>query len=229
MSLIKPDTNEKPPVQTCARVVLVDDHPILRRGLSPLISQDATFFVCGQFADADSALLGIPELKPDVAIVDLTLKNGDGLELIKTFKARHPSLFVLVLSMHDEMVFADRALRAGASGYVMKHEAPETLVAGLRQVLAGDIWLSDKMRELLLRRVPGKSTSVSGSQIGGLANREFEVFSLIGRGLAARQIAERLCRSVKTVETHRGSIMKKLGLKTSAGLAIRAIQTQERL
>jgi DNA-binding NarL/FixJ family response regulator len=209
------------------RIMLVDDHPILRQGLAQLISQDDEFFVCGQFEDANSALMSIPTLKPDLVVVDLTLKGGNGLELIKSLKTHYPKLLVLVLSMHDEMVYAERALRAGASGYVMKQEAPEQLVIGLRRVLAGDISLSDKMSARLMHQLVGGRRAATGSPVERLSDRELEVFNLIGQGRGTRQIADQLHLSIKTVESHRAHIKQKLDLKTSAELMHRAIQLRE--
>jgi DNA-binding NarL/FixJ family response regulator len=220
----KPQKQTASPRQKAARIILVDDHPILRRGLAQLISQDGEFVVCGQFDDAKSALASIPSLKPDLVVVDLTLKGGNGLDLIKSIKANHSKLFVLVLSMHDEVVYAERAMRAGASGYVMKQEAPEQLLASLRSVLAGDISLSSRMSERLMRQIVGGRRAALASPIERLSDRELEVFNLIGQGRGTRQIANQLFLSVKTIESHRAHIKEKLELKTAAELMRHAIQ-----
>jgi DNA-binding NarL/FixJ family response regulator len=209
------------------RVMLVDDHAILRQGLAQLLSQDQEFLVCGQFEDANSALLAIPEAKPDLVIVDLTLKEGNGLELIKSIRAAHAELCILVLSMHDEMVYAERALRAGASGYVMKQEEPGQLLAALRRVLNGEVALSEKVNARLMQQLVGTQRRQSGPALERLSDRELEVFTLIGDGLGTRQIAAQLHLSVKTVESHRAHIKQKLDLKTSSELVHRAIQLRE--
>ena len=209
------------------RIMLVDDHAILRQGLAQLIAQDQEFSVCGQFEDANSAFLAIPSLKPDLVIVDITLKEGNGLELIKNIKTHYPEMHLLVLSMHDEMVYAERALRAGASGYVMKQEAPEQLIAAVRRVLTGEVALSEKVNARLMHQLVGARRSQSTTSIERLSDRELEVFNLIGEGLGTRQIAEHMGLSVKTVESHRAHIKQKLDLKTSSELMHRAIQLRE--
>ena len=209
------------------RIMLVDDHAILRQGLAQLIAQDHEFSVCGQFEDANSAFLAIPSLKPDLVIVDITLKEGNGLELIKNIKTHYPEMHLLVLSMHDEMVYAERALRAGASGYVMKQEAPEQLIAAVRRVLTGEVALSEKVNARLMHQLVGARRSQSTTSIERLSDRELEVFNLIGEGLGTRQIAEHMGLSVKTVESHRAHIKQKLDLKTSSELMHRAIQLRE--
>ena len=207
--------------------MLVDDHAILRQGLAQLISQHQEFIVCGQFEDAAAALVAVLELKPDLVIVDITLKEGNGLELIKSIRAIQPDAHLLVLSMHDEMVYAERALRAGASGYVMKQEAPEQLIAAVRRVLGGEVALSEKMSTRLMHQMVGTQRRDGTSPIERLSDRQLEVFTLIGQGLGTRQIAEQLHLSVKTVESHRAHIKQKLDLKTASQLMHRALQMRE--
>jgi len=207
-----------------ARVLLVDDHALVRRGLADLVGDEPDLEVCGEAADAAEALARVAELCPDVVVVDLSLKTGHGLDLIKRLRARDDGPKVLVLSMHDEALFAERALRAGALGYVNKQEAPAKVVEALRQVLAGKVYLSGTMTERLLKRAAG------GAETGGrlpsetLSDRELTVFDMIGQGLATREIAERLHLSIKTVETYREHIKAKLGLKNSAELGRHAAQ-----
>ncbi len=205
------------------RVLLVDDHPILRQGLARLINEQKDLMVCGEFEDAAKALDSIENIKPDAAIVDISLKGASGIELLKNIKVRFPQLLVLVLSMHDESLYAERALRAGASGYIMKQEATEQVLVALRKVLGGEIYLSEPMSSKLMHQlVGGKPTA--GSLLERLSDRELEIFGLIGQGRGTRQIAEQLHLSVKTVESHRAHIKEKLNLKNATELVHRAIQ-----
>jgi len=205
------------------KVFLVDDHPLVRQGLTQLIGQEDDLVVCGEAETAPEALRLVGTLKPDVAIVDLTLKDGSGLELVKDLKLRQPGLPVLVLSMHDETLYGERVLRAGARGYVMKDQAADKIVAALRRVLSGEVYLSDKMALRVLDRFAGKPAG-AGSPVDLLSDREIEVFQLIGRGISTRQIAEKLHLSVKTVETYREHIKIKLKLETAADTLQHAIQ-----
>jgi len=201
-----------------ARVLIVDDHPIVTQGLTRLIGQEADLEVCGCAADVPSALGAIAALKPDVAIVDLSLGSASGLQLIKDCKVRHPELPILVLSMHDEVLYAERVLRAGAKGYVMKKDTPETVLAALRRVLGGTIYLSNHMASRLLQGMVGARPVAPSSLVGLLSDRELEVFEHLGRGVGTQQIAEILHLSPKTVETHRAHIKEKLQLKTATEL-----------
>jgi len=219
---------ESEPKKKRNKVLIVDDHPIVRHGIAELLNHEADLTVCGEAEDAHQALEAIAEiaiLKPDIAIVDITLKEGlGGIELIKDIKARYPKLPVLVLSMHDESLYAERCLRAGAKGYIMKQEATEKVVEAIRQVLGGEIYLSDKMAQKILHKFIGGQPEVGGSPIESLSDRELEVFQLIGRGLGTRRIAEELYLSVKTIETYREHIKEKLKLKNAPELAQHAIQ-----
>ncbi len=200
------------------KIVLVDDHPIVLEGLSELINQQEDLFVCGKAENAAEALEAIQESNPELVIVDLTLKDCHGLELIETIRMRWSNLFILVLSMHDESLFAERCLRAGARGYIMKQEGTEKLIAAIYRVLAGKVCLSEKVSENLLESfVDGQPTAEAGS-IQSLTDREIEVFQLLGQGLTAREIAKSLHLSLSTIDSHRANIKKKLKLKNAIEL-----------
>ncbi|MBI2824002.1 MAG: response regulator transcription factor [Planctomycetia bacterium] len=206
------------------RVLIVDDHPLVRQGLMGLISTQPDFEVCGEASGTSEALELAAQTSPDVAIIDLTLKDGSGIELIKQFKERHAAMKLLVISMHDESVFAERALRAGASGYVSKHEAIRTIVQAVRTVLAGKLYLSQTMTERMVHLAVNSGTDGARSPLERLTDREIEVFELIGRGLTSRQIATQLQLSQKTVETHREHVKEKLDLKNATELTKHAVQ-----
>jgi DNA-binding NarL/FixJ family response regulator len=209
------------------RILIVEDHPIMRSGLIQLITQQNDLLVCGEFEDAGTAFGSIEKLKPDVALIDLSLKASSGLELIKSIKSAYPKLAMLVLSMYDEALYAERVLRAGASGYVMKQEAIDKVVVALRKVLNGGIYLSEKMSSKFMHQLVGGKTANGGSLIERLSDRELEVFGLIGEGRGTRQIAEQLHLSVKTVESHRAHIKEKLNLRSATELVHRAIQMKQ--
>ena len=200
------------------RVLLVDDHPILRRGLAQLINQEADMTVCGEAEDAPKAFEAVSTLQPDVAVFDISLKGGNGIELIKNVKARFPDLPILVLSMHDESLYAERALRAGSLGYIMKEEAIEQVLVAIRRVLLGEIFLSDKMKAKMLQQLANGKAKAFVSPIEHLTDRELEVFRLIGEGRSTRQIAGELHLSVRTVEAYREYIKGKLNLKNATEL-----------
>lgn len=206
------------------RVLLVDDHPILRKGLAELINQEADLTVCGEAEEAPKAFEAVGVLNPDVAVVDISLKGGNGLELIKNIKARYPDLPLLVLSMHDETLYAERALRAGSLGYIMKEEAIEKVLTAIRHVISGEIFLSDRMKGRLLNQLVGGRIKQGSSSIDSLSDRELEVFRLIGEGRGTRQIAEELRLSVRTVEAYREYIKDKLNLKNGTELVQHAFQ-----
>lgn len=206
-----------------ARVLLVDDHPIVRQGLAQLIQQEKGLSVCGEAAGASEALQAIPKTKPDMAIIDISLRDRSGIELIKDIKVRHPDVLMLVISMHDESLYAARALRAGARGYIMKKEAPDELMAAIRRVLNGQLYLSQRMTSKMLLQFAGGSADGASSAVSALSNRELEVFELTGKGLGVCQIAKRLQLAVATVNTHREHIRAKLNLKDASELRQRAI------
>jgi len=209
------------------QVLLVDDHPILCEGLAQKINGEPDLNVCGQVRDAHAALEAIEKLGPDIAVVDLALGGDSGIELIKDIKVRHPHLPALVLSMHDEALYAERSLHAGAKGYVMKQEDPSVLLLAIRQVLSGQIYVSEKVKDVIVNRLggnlpEGKITSLAQQ----LSDRELEIFQLVGDGYAAHEIASRLHLSIKTVATHREHIKQKLHLKTGEELTRAAIHWQ---
>ncbi len=206
------------------KIFIVDDHPIMRRGLAELINLEKDLVVCGEAESAQTALEFIKLHEPDVALVDLSLKNESGLELIKDIKVRFPDLLMLVLSMHDEAFYAERVLRAGAKGYIMKGQATGLVLVAIRKILAGEVYLSEAISSKILRNITGGKTEKAGSSVDQLSDRELEVFRLIGAGFGTRQIAEKFSRSVKTVETYREHIKQKLDLKDSAQLTQTAIQ-----
>lgn len=207
-----------------SRVFVVDDHPIVRQGLALLINGEQDLVVCGEAEEAQPALQAIAAAKPDVLIVDISLNGPDGLELLKNIRSLWPALPVLVLSMHDETTYAERALRARANGYIMKQEATEKVLVALRRILNGEVYLSDRMANKVLQQYVGGPSSVEHSRIADLTDRELEVFRLIGEGNGTRQIAEKLCLSVKTVESYQAHIKEKLLLRTGRELVQQAIQ-----
>ncbi len=207
-----------------ARILLIDDHAILRQGLAQLINQEADMMVCGEAEEAPKGFEAVGVLKPDVAVVDISLKGGNGLELIKNIKASHPNLPILVLSMHDESLYAERALRAGSLGYIMKEEAAESVLVAIRKVLKGEVVLSDKMQARLLHQLVNGRLKQGSSPIDTLSDRELEVFRMIGEGRSTRQIAEELHLSVRTVEAYREYIKDKLTLKNATELVQHAFQ-----
>jgi DNA-binding NarL/FixJ family response regulator len=205
------------------RVLLVDDHPLVRRGLADSIAEEADLEVCGEAADAAEAMRELERTQPDVVVTDLSLKSSHGLDLIGMVKARNPHTKILVSSMHDETLFAERVLQAGAMGYVTKQEPPETLIEAIRQVLRGELYVSRRMTSRILHRVAA-GVPAQDNPVEGLSNRELQVYEMVGQGLTVQQIGMRLHISPKTVETHREKIKQKLNLKNSAELNRRAIQ-----
>ena len=206
------------------RILIVDDHPIVRQGLSELINHEKDMVVCGQAEDAYEAMKLIRSDMPDMAIVDISLADTSGLELIKDLKIQYPDLPVLTLSMHDETLYAERALRAGAKGYIMKQRCTETVVDAIRKILAGQVYISDRMASKMVRKLVGAKPEVGASPIDCLSDRELEVFLLIGQGNGTRCIAEQLHLSVKTIETYRSHIKEKLNLGDATELLQYAIQ-----
>jgi DNA-binding NarL/FixJ family response regulator len=205
------------------RVLIVDDHPLMRQGLAQLINQQPDLAICGEAEDAPQALRQTSELKPDVVIVDLSLKGLDGIELIKSLRLQYAQLPVLVLSMHDEALYAERALKAGAWGYIMKQEATNQVLSALRRVLAGEIHVSQSVSSKIVQGMVGSGIS-KRSPLERLSDRELEVFCKIGRGAATKQIAAELHLSVKTIETHCAHIKEKLRLQSQRELVQHAIR-----
>ena len=206
------------------KIFIVDDHPIVRQGLALLINRELDLDVCGDAEEGNSALRRIEEMKPDLIVLDISLNGPDGLDVLKSIRARVANLPVLVLSMLDEMLYAERALSAGANGYIMKQEATERVLVAIRRILDGEIYVSDRMSSRMLHRFVGGAQVAERSPVAGLTDRELEVFRLIGKGHGTRQIAEELCISVKTVESYQAHIKEKLSLKNARELVQRAIQ-----
>jgi DNA-binding NarL/FixJ family response regulator len=206
------------------KIFLVDDHPLVREWLSQLIMREGDLAVCGEAEDAPEALKKIEETQPDIAIVDISLKNTHGLELVKDLQASRPTLPVLVLSMHDESLYAERVLRAGARGYITKQEATKKILLAIRQVLSGQIYISDKMASRMVHKMVLGRVQEQKSPIERLTDRELEVFQLIGRGHGTRKIAAELHLGIKTVESYRARIKEKLKLEDGTQLLQQAIQ-----
>jgi DNA-binding NarL/FixJ family response regulator len=206
------------------RILLVDDHPVTRQGIAVLINQEHDLTVCGEASSAPGAIELVQKESPDLAIVDITLKTTSGIELLKNMRALAPQMPVLVMSMHDESLYAERALRAGAMGYIMKHEASDKVLLAIRRVLSGELFLSDKMKEKMLHRLVHNRKEEVVFSMDTLSDREMEVFQLIGNGYSTRQIAQQLNLSVKTIDSYREHLKVKLGLKAGADLVRHAIQ-----
>ena len=209
-----------------AKVFLVDDHPLVREMLRNLIEQQPDMTVCGEAEDAAKALKGIAAGKPHVAIIDLSLKESSGLELIKQVKHRYPQMSQIVLSMHDEKLYAERVIRAGARGYVMKRESTKQIVAAIRAVRSGKLWLSETVSDAFAQRFVGAPPQ-SGSSLESLSDRELEVFGLLGQGLPTRQVALSLNVSIKTVQAYCARIKQKLQLASATELLREAIRWHE--
>jgi DNA-binding NarL/FixJ family response regulator len=206
-----------------SRVIIVDDHPIFRMGMAELLNQEEDFVVCGMAEDIGSARKLIDEHAPDLAIVDITLAGDNGLDLVKEFTTRKNPLLILVLSMHDEQVWAERAIRAGARGYIMKKEASENVISALRNIRAGKIHVSARIMERLLDRLQLKTDTPASRTVDLLTDRELEVFRLLGAGLSTREIALQMKLGIKTIGTYRDRVKQKLGIRTAAELIRRAV------
>lgn len=206
------------------RVMIVDDHPVVRQGLALLIDQQPDLEVCAEADSVADAFSKFTEASPDLVIIDLSLKDGSGIELIKEIKARNEHARMLVSSMHDESLFAERVLRAGAKGYISKQEATGNIVDAARQVLDGRVYLSPRMSDQMLHRLVAAGDEADRSPIDSLSDRELEVFEMIGQGLTTRQIASKLDLSPKTVETYRENIKAKLNLPNGTALTRHAVQ-----
>lgn len=206
------------------KVLVVDDHPIVREGLAQMINREPDLSVCGDAEDMRGAVQLLDTLKPDILILDISLKGPDGLDLVKHIRARDPELPVLILSMHDESIYAERALRAGANGYIMKQEATDNVLVALRRILSHEVYLSSRVTNKMLRQFVGGRTVETGKpSLGDLSDRELEVLRLIGAGRGTRQIAEELHLSIKTVESYQAHLKEKLLLKNSRELVQYAI------
>ena len=209
------------------RILLVDDHPLMRKGLALTLSAESDLDVVGQAADAEEALSVIDKLKPDLVLIDISLPGMSGIELLKHLLAMNPDLLTLVVSRHDEALYAERAVRAGAKGYVMKLVAGDEIVQAVRHVLRGGIYMSDELKDRLLFGAAVGRKAPLQSPLEVLSDRELEVFEMTGRGLPTREIAERLHLSVKTVESYRARIKQKLNIETGTELLQQAVQWVE--
>jgi DNA-binding NarL/FixJ family response regulator len=211
------------------RILIVDDHPFMRAGLAQLIERQPDLTVCGEAGNPAEALLRLAGGGADLVLADMTMPGRSGLDFLKDLQAIHPTLPVLVVSMHDELVYAERALRAGARGYIMKEAGGENLLAAIRQILGGQVYVSPQMSAQLLDSFSGRKSRDADSPFGKLTDREFEVFQMIGRGQSTREIAQQLGLSTKTVDVHRANLKAKLDLRDTTALvrhAVRWVETQ---
>jgi two-component system, NarL family, response regulator NreC len=201
------------------KIMLVDDHAIVLHGLSQLINHETDMEVTQQADSAEAAMEALQKgARPDLVITDISLPGLSGIELVKTISGRYPDLPTLVISMHDEMIHGERSYRAGARGYIMKQEATDKVILAIRKILSGEVYISDRMQTLILQKIRGSNASQQVSVLSNLTDREYEVLRLIGLGLGSSEIAEKLSRSVKTVEAHRANLKQKLGLKNASEL-----------
>jgi DNA-binding NarL/FixJ family response regulator len=205
------------------QILVVDDHPIVRQGLRRLIDEEDDLAVCAEVDSSEGAKAAIRDLRPDIVIVDISLKHGDGIELVQHARAQDAALKILVLSMHDEMMYAERLLAAGANGYIMKEAASEQLLLALRRVLEGGVYVSEAIGSRMIQTMAAGGTHVSPNPIDRLSTREVQILHMIGKGLATRQVAEVLSLSVKTVESHRERIKRKLNLASGSQLVQYAV------
>ncbi|NBC03194.1 MAG: response regulator [Bacteroidetes bacterium] len=209
------------------QIYIVDDHPLMRKGLAMTIDKEMGFEVCGQAESAEKALTEIIDLTPDVAVVDISLPGMNGIELIKNVLHQAPELKILVVSRHDEELYAERAIRAGAKGYLMKLEAAEVMISAIRQILKGGIYLSEKIGNKLIMKMASGNSVNSDNPLDLLSDRELEVFELTGKGLSTKEIGKKLHISVKTVESHRANIKEKLQVNTANELMRHAVKWVE--
>ncbi|MDB6074565.1 MAG: two component transcriptional regulator, LuxR family [Verrucomicrobiaceae bacterium] len=219
---INPPDNS--PSTARARVLVVDDHPIFRAGLMGLVAQETDLTVCGEAHNAAQALAAIDVVKPDLVLLDMGLPDKSGLELLKDIRVMHPSLSVLIISMHDESLYAERVLRAGGRGYIMKQEGPEKILKAIRKVLSGKVYVSDETSAAILDGMSGVRAQDTSTLVSKLTDREFEILTLIGQGKDAPDIAKQLHLSIKTVDTHRMHIRDKLSLKSNSELIHYAVR-----
>jgi DNA-binding NarL/FixJ family response regulator len=212
--------------ETVKRVVIVDDHPIMRQGLAQLIRMESGLELCGEAGSAREGLEIVSKLKPDLAVVDLTLPDKNGLELVKDIRVMHPATICLVLSMHDESLYGERSLRAGARGYVMKEEAADQLISAIHKIMSGGIYVSEALSVRMLEQITSPSRTRAAG-IDSLTDRELEILELIGKGVATKNIATQLNISARTVEAHRAHVKEKLGISDGAALVRYAVQWVE--
>ena len=209
------------------RVFIVDDHPLVREGLANLINQQPDLVVCGQAEDAAQALAGIGASRAELALIDISLKTASGLELVKDLKVHHPNVALIVLSMHDEMLYAERAIRAGAKGYVMKRETTKEVLTAIRRVLQGDVYVSERVVNLMARRIGSPRKAAASSPVEQLSDRELEIFRLLGQGRTTSQIAADLHLSLKTVQAYCARAKEKFGVDSLTELLRAAIRWED--
>jgi DNA-binding NarL/FixJ family response regulator len=219
-------SNNKPVKHDVTRILIVDDHPLVRLSLREFIRREKDLEVCGEAEDREQALAAAQATKPHLAIIDLTLKSSNGMELIKDMRDHHPEVQILVLSMHDETIHAERAIRAGARGYITKQEATTKVMVAIRQILAGEIYWSERAAARVASKIAGPARGATDSPVDCLTDRELQVFEMIGSGKSTRQISASLHIDVSTVETYRARIKEKLNLKDSLALLQFAIRWQ---
>jgi DNA-binding NarL/FixJ family response regulator len=224
MTLPASESSNNPAPDAKKRILLVDDHDVVRRGVASLLNAEPDLEICGEADDVDSALATIARTQPHLVLLDMSLKEGDGLEVLRRMREEHPDTMALVLSMYDESVYAERALRAGAKGYVKKIDVAQTIVAAIRKVLAGEVYVSDAVASGMLVRMTGGKAPAAQVPVERLSDRELQVLRSIGRGMSNREIADQLFISTKTVESHREHIKQKLGLSSSGELLRYAIE-----
>jgi DNA-binding NarL/FixJ family response regulator len=205
------------------RVLIVDDHPIVRQGLRRVMENEDDLVVCGEAESARDARTAIKELHPDVVIADISLKQGDGIELVRDVRAHYPTLPILVLSMHDETIYAERMLSAGANGYIMKQAASDQFLASVRRVLDGGIYVSEAVGTNMIQKFAAGGAYISANPIDRLSNRELQILHMIGKGMSTRETAQSLNLSIKTIESHRQRIKRKLNLATGTQLVQYAV------
>jgi DNA-binding NarL/FixJ family response regulator len=209
------------------RIFLVDDHPLVREGLANLINEQNDLVVCGEAEDSAGAITGIGKTRPDVALVDISLKNESGLELVKNLESQFPLVALIVLSMHDEALYAERALRAGARGYVMKRESTKSVLASIRRVLEGGVYVSERVVNSMARRFSSSSKAAESSPVERLSDRELEIFRLLGQGRTTAQIADDLHLSLKTVQAYCARAKEKFGVSSLGELLRAAIRWED--
>jgi DNA-binding NarL/FixJ family response regulator len=212
------------PLAKKSRVLLIDDHPIVRQGLALLIDREPDLSVCGEAEGSHTAFHAVATLHPDIVVLDISLSGPDGLDVLKEIRTKTQNLPVLILSMHDESIYAERAMRAGANGYIMKQEATDKVLVAIRRILQGEVYLSERLTNTMLQQFVRGASPVKSSPLVNLTDRELEVFRLIGEGHATRQIADQLHLSVKTIESYQAHIKEKLALRNARELVQHAIE-----
>lgn len=216
------------PSPSAFRILIVDDHPIVRNGLRQLIEPEKDFDICGEAGTSSEARSMIERYHPQLVLLDIAIEGSNGIEFTKWLKEVHPEIAVLIISMHDENLYAERALKAGASGYIMKQEAPDAVLTAIRRVLSGGLYVSPRISENIIRGLSQPAERDTGRRgLESLSDRELEVYELVGKGCRTSDIAEKLCLSIKTIEAHRAHIKQKLKLRNSSELVRHAVRWAE--